>query len=132
MATSSRIFIAFVLQLVATLFALTSWTDPLEGGLAMVIAIILSGIGFAVGRVRLPKFTWISALGAFAFLALFWGLYISEIPVDPRAQFDYQPSDSIRALLSAHMYVAIVFVCAIIFYAIVEFTAYRASKTGDK
>lgn len=132
MNSRSRITIALVTQIVAILFSLTTWTDPLEGGLAMVLAIGLSVVSWIIGRVTIPKFTWITAAASIAFLVLFWSLYIAELPADPASQDTYQPSETIWTLVSVYRVLSVVFICAIVFYAIAQFTARRALRAGDK
>lgn len=132
MTTRTRILIGFIIQLVAVLFSLASWIDPLEGGLAMTLALGLTVLSFIIGRVRLPKFTWITALVGIAFLVGFWALYISEIPADPVAQGIFKPSNTIMTLLSVYTALAIAFICSTVFYAIQQFTEYRRVRTGDK
>lgn len=125
MSTNTRVTIALVLQSIAALFALTTWIDPLEGGLAMVIAVGLTAVSFLIGRVRIPAFTWITALAGIAFLVTFWALYISEIPTDPALQETFQPSDTIRTMVNFYLVVAVAFISSTVFYAVVQFTHRR-------
>jgi hypothetical protein len=132
MKKSTRILVGFIMQLVAVLFSLASWIDPLEGGLAMFIGIGLTVASVIVSRVRIPKFTWITALVGIGFLVTFWALYIAEIPADPAQQMTFTPSDLIMSLLTVYTVLAVAFICSTVFYAIHLFTAMRASKTaGD-
>ncbi len=128
MTKSTRILVGFILQLVAVLFALASWIDPLEGGLAMVIGIGLTVGSYFISRVRLPKFTWITALVGIAFLVAFWALYIAEIPTDPQQQMTFQPSDLIMSMVTVYTVISVAFICSTVFYAIQQFTTMRAAK----
>lgn len=125
MSSRTRVTIAIVLQSIASLFSLTSWVDPLEGGLAMTLGIGFTAASFFVGRVPIPKFTWITALAGIAFLVVFWALYVSEIPANPAEQMTFQPSATIMSLLNFYMVVSIAFICSTIFYAVVQFTTRR-------
>lgn len=133
MSQPVRVTIAQVLQIVAVLFALMCWIDPLEGGVAMTMSIGWSAIAFFVGRIRVPKFAWITASAGIAFLVVFWGIYIAEAPSDPAQMGTYQPSSTILALLWVYRVLAIAFISASIFYAVFQFTERRkALAAGDK
>lgn len=132
MVSRTRLVFAIVIQAVASLFALMSWTDPLEGGLAMVLGILFTAVAYVVGRVRIPRFTWITAIVGVLFLVVFWALYISEVPTDSQAQATFQPSSTIMGLLSVYTVLAVAFIGSTVFYAVILFTTYRNRATGDK
>ena len=132
MKKSTRIALALAVQTVAVLFGLMSWTDPLEGGVAMTLSIGLTAVAFFVGRVPVPKLTWISALAGIAIMVVFWTLYIAEAPTDPSQVDSFQPSQTIFTLLWVYRVASIAYISGVVFYAVVQFTAMRASKvTGD-
>lgn len=122
----SRLSIGLAIQLVAILFSLMSWTDPLEGGVALTLATGITGLAYAVGRVRIPKLTWISSLAGLGIMVLFWVLYIAEIPEDPSQLESFQPSATIMTLLWVYRVASIAFISGVIFYAVLLFTARRA------
>ena len=132
MPKSTRLTIALILQVVAVLFALMSWIDPLEGGVAMVMSIIWTAIAYFVGRVRLPKFTWITAIVGVVFLVAFWGLYLAETPADPSQLQTWMPSSAIMILLRVWQVFAVAFIASSVFYAVIQFTHRRnPSAAGD-
>lgn len=124
----SRLSIGLVVQIVAILFALMSWTDPLEGGVAMTLATGITGFAFAIGRVRIPRLTWISALAGFVLMVVFWTLYIGEIPDDPTALESYEPSATIVTLLWVYRVASIAFLSGVVFYAVLIFSARRSLR----
>lgn len=132
MTLSTRLAIALATQVGAILFSLMSWTDPVNGGFAMALAMGLTAVSWLIGRVPFPRFTWVTATVSAAFLVVFWAVFLAELPADPAEQANYSPSDLIVSMAWAHRILAIVFVCAIVFYAVVQFTARRNAKTGDK
>ena len=132
MKPTTRIQIAMVVQLVAVLFSLMTWTDPLEGGVAMALATGISGFAWIIGKVPLPKFTWISATVGIALMIAFWVFYISEIPADPTEATTFVPSSFLVTLLWIYRVAAVAFISGAVFYLVVQFTALRAGgRSGD-
>lgn len=125
MSKPVRIYIALVLQIIAVLFALMSWIDPLEGGVAMTMSIGWSAIAFFVGRIPVPKFAWITAAACVVFLVVFWSIYLAEIPADTAQMGTYKPSSTILSLLWVYRVLAIAFISGSIFYAVFQFTERR-------
>lgn len=133
MKSTTRIRIGLAVQIIAILFSLMSWTDPLEGGVAMVLAIGVQGFAFAIGRVGIPKLTWMSSAAGVALMIVFWVAYINEVPNDPTQVEAFQPSAAIMALLWAYRVASIAFISGAVFYAVIQFTALRGIKqAGDK
>ena len=132
MKQSTRLTIALVLQVVAVLFSLMTWIDPLEGGVAMVMSIGWTAIAYFVGRVRIPKFTWITALVGVAFLIAFWGLYLADAPADPSQLQTWMPSSFIMILLRVWQVFAVAFIASSVFYLVLQFTYRRSlNAAGD-
>jgi uncharacterized membrane protein HdeD (DUF308 family) len=132
MQKSTRVTIALVLQVVAVLFSLMTWVDPLEGGVAMVMSIGWTAIAYLVGRIPLPKFTWITSLVGIAYLVAFWAIYIAEAPTEPSQVGTYEPSSLIMTLVWIWNVVAVAFIASSVLYAVVQFTSRRALRAaGD-
>lgn len=132
MKPTTRIQIAMVVQLVAVMFSFMTWIDPLEGGVAMALATGISGFAWIIGRVPLPKFTWISATAGLALMVIFWVIYISEIPADPSEATTFVPSTFLLSLLWIYRVAAVAFISGAVFYLVVQFTALRAAgQPGD-
>ena len=132
MKPTTRIQIAMVVQLVAVMFSFMTWIDPLEGGVAMALATGISGFAWIIGRVPLPKFTWISATAGLALMVVFWVIYISEIPADPSEATTFVPSTFLLSLLWIYRVAAVAFISGAVFYLVVQFTALRAAgQPGD-
>lgn len=132
MKPTTRIQIAMVVQLVAILFSFMTWIDPLEGGVAMALATGISGFAWIIGRVPVPKFTWISATAGLGIMIAFWVIYISEIPADPTEVTEFVPSTFLLILLWVYRVAAVAFISGAVFYLVVQFTALRAGRTpGD-
>lgn len=132
MKPTTRIQIAMVIQLVAVMFSFMTWIDPLEGGVAMALATGISGFAWIIGRVPLPKFTWISATAGLALMVIFWVIYISEIPADPSEATTFVPSTFLLSLLWIYRVAAVAFISGAVFYLVVQFTALRAAgQPGD-
>lgn len=127
MKPKTRIAVGLFVQLVSLVLALFSWIDPLEGGAAMVAATLVSGVSYAIGRVRIPKLTWISAVVGLAIMAAFWILYIQEVPPDPSQLTTFMPSTGLLLLLWFFRAASIVFMAGAVFYVVVQFMAFRSA-----
>jgi len=73
-----RLTLALCIALIAVLASLTGWTDPLEGGAAVLFAGLATVIAWLVGRVTIPKLTWISMSATIALAVA----TIAMIPID--------------------------------------------------
>ena len=95
MSSTVRISIALVVQVVAILFALMSWIDPLEGGAAMVLSSGLMAVVLLISRVKMPKLTWITIATGAATIVLFFVFYLAEVPPTVAEQATWKPSETI-------------------------------------
>lgn len=133
MSSTVRISIALVVQVVAILFALMSWIDPLEGGAAMVLSSGLMAVVLLISRVKMPKLTWITIATGAATIVLFFVFYLAEVPPTVAEQATWKPSETIFNLIWVYRVAAVAFLSGVVFYAVVLFTARRSSKSaGDK
>ena len=73
-----RLTLALCIAIIAVLASLTGWTDPLEGGAAVLFAGLATVIAWLVGRVTIPKLTWISMSATIALAVA----TIAMIPID--------------------------------------------------
>jgi len=73
-----RLALALFIALIAVLASLMGWTDPLEGGAAVLFAGLATVIAWLVGRVTIPKLTWISMSATIALAVA----TIAMIPID--------------------------------------------------
>jgi hypothetical protein len=70
----TRRIIAIVLAVLTIPLLVFGLIDPLEGGIALLIAIALGAVVWALARVPLPKLLWISLIATVAIGALTLGL----------------------------------------------------------
>ncbi len=73
-----RLTLALCIAVIAVLVSLGGWTDPLEGGAAVLFAGLATVIAWLVGRVAIPKLTWISISATIALAVA----TIAMIPID--------------------------------------------------
>lgn len=72
----TRRILAIVLAFVTLPFLLFGLIDPLEGGISLLVAIVLGVVIWAVARVPVPKLLWISLIATMALGALTLGIAI--------------------------------------------------------
>lgn len=130
MNSTVRITIALVLQFVAVLLSLSGWIDALEGGAAVMGAGIIVAIVWLIGRVRIPRLTWISTIATFLFAIITIVVAVNEW--DPVHQ-----TGTVNGLASAMNWVyragAIAVMSGMVFYVIKIWQALNAAKSaGDK
>ena len=115
-----RLTIALLIQIVAILFSLIGWVDALEGGAAVVIVALLTVAAWTVGRVRIPKLTWISLVSAIVLSIATVGLLLATYdPAASDAQFANNPmSGTISALNIAFRVAAVAVIAGSVFYAV--------------
>ena len=70
----TRRIIAIVLAFIALPLLVFGLIDPLEGGIALLAAVALGVVVWALARVRLPELLWISLIVTVAIGALTLGL----------------------------------------------------------
>ena len=75
----TRRIIAIVLAFVTLPFLVFGLIDPLEGGIALLVAIVLGVVVWALARVPLPKLLWIALIATVAIGALTLGIAIFTI-----------------------------------------------------
>jgi hypothetical protein len=75
----TRRVIAIVLAFVALPLVLFGLIDPLEGGISLLVAIVLGIVIWALARVPIPKLLWISLIATVALGALTLGLAILNL-----------------------------------------------------
>ncbi|MGN6273157.1 MAG: hypothetical protein ACTHMQ_08710 [Protaetiibacter sp.] len=76
----TRRIIAVALAVLALPLLVLGLIDPLEGGVALLVAIAIGVVVWALSRVRLPALLWISLLATVAIGALTIGLAVVESP----------------------------------------------------
>ena len=81
-----RLLIALILQIVAVLFSFFTWIDPLEGGAAVLMVALITVAVRLIGKVRLPRLTWISLATAFAIAVVTIVIVTSRIEVTPSGE----------------------------------------------
>jgi hypothetical protein len=125
---SIRLLIAGAVQVVSFLFSLLGWIDPLEGGSAIAMSALVMGVSFLIGRVRIPKLTWMSVAATLALAATIVGLVIASAPTTGTAgvQTTAQIPDYIRALLWVYEAGSVAVMAGQAFYAVRIFAARRA------
>ena len=96
----NRLAVAMIVQIIAVLFSLMGWIDPLEGGTAVFIVGLLTVTAWAIGRVTIPRLTWISITATLGLAVLIIALLLSQAPTDPsQLNGAVQVSAEIHALL---------------------------------
>lgn len=115
-----RLTIALVIQIVAILFSLRGWIDALQGGLAVVAVLLLTVTARLVGRVAIPKLTWISLTAAtVCSIATVSLLVYAYDPLASDSQFAESPfSSTISGLNIAFRVTAVAVIAGTVFYAI--------------
>lgn len=76
----TRRIVAIVLAFIALPLLALGLIDPLEGGIALLAAIVIGVVIWAFARVRLPALLWVSLILTVAVGALTIGLAILENP----------------------------------------------------
>jgi len=115
-----RLTIALVIQIIAILFSLRGWIDALQGGIAVVIVLILTMAARFVGRVTIPKLTWISLTAAIVCsIATVSLLVYAYDPLASDSQFaESQFSSTISGLNIAFRVASVAVIAGTVFYAI--------------
>lgn len=115
-----RLTIALVIQLIAILFSLMGWVDALQGGAAVVMVALLTIVVRVVGRVNIPKLTWMSLVAAIVLsIATVSLLVIAYDPLASDSQFANSPySPAIEALNIAFRVAAVAVIAGSVFYAV--------------
>lgn len=116
----ARLTVALVVQILAGMFSLLGWVDALEGGLAVVIAALVTVAARLIGKVPVPRFTWISLVATIALSFTTIGLLLAA--VDPSAvgdQFANNPlTPAIQTLSMIYRVGAVAVIAGTIFYAV--------------
>jgi hypothetical protein len=125
---SIRLLIAGAVQVVSFLFSLLGWMDPLEGGSAVAMSALVMGVSYLIGRVRIPKLTWISVAATLALAATIVGMILAAAPATgpTGGQATAQIPDYIRALLWVYEAGSVAVMAGQAFYAVRIFAARRA------
>ena len=115
-----RLTIALVIQIIAILFSLRGWVDALQGGIAVLIVLLLTVAARLVGRVAIPKLTWISLTAAIVCsIATVSLLVYSYDPMASDRQFADSPfSSTISGLNIAFRVTAVAVIAGTVFYAV--------------
>jgi hypothetical protein len=115
-----RLTIALIIQIIAILFSLRGWIDALQGGIAVVIVLILTMAARLVGRVTIPKLTWISLTAAIVCsIATVSLLVYAYDPLASDSQFaESQFSSTISGLNIAFRVASVAVIAGTVFYAI--------------
>jgi len=115
-----RLTIALVIQIIAILFSLRGWIDALQGGIAVVIVLLLTVAARLVGRVAIPKLTSISLTAAtVCSIATVSLLVYAYDPLASDRQFAESPfSSTISGLNIAFRVTAVAVIAGTVFYAI--------------
>ena len=115
-----RLTIALVIQIIAILFSLRGWIDALQGGIAVVIVLLLTVAARLVGRVAIPKLTSISLTAAtVCSIATVSLLVYAYDPLASDSQFAESPfSSTISGLNIAFRVTAVAVIAGTVFYTI--------------
>ena len=125
-----RLTIALVIQIIAILFSLRGWGDAGPGGVAIVIVLLLTIASRLVGRVAIPKLTWISLTAAIVCSVATVSLAVYAYdPLAPAGQSaESQFSSTISGLNIAFIVAAVAVIAGTVFYAIKIVDTIRREK----
>jgi hypothetical protein len=115
-----RLTIALVIQIIAILFSLRGWIDALQGGIAVVIVLLFTIAARLVGRVAIPKLTWISLTAAIVCSVATVSLLVYAYdPLASDSQFaESQFSSTISGLNIVFRVTSVAVIAGTVFYAI--------------
>ena len=115
-----RLTIALFIQIIAVLFSLTGWVDALQGGAAIVMVLLLTITTRLIGRVAIPKLTWISLAAAIILSVATVSLLVYAYdPLAGDSQFANSPfTPAIDALNIVFRAAAVAVIAGTVFYAI--------------
>ncbi len=127
-----RLTIALVIQIIAILFSLRGWVDALQGGIAVLIVLLLTVAARLVGRVAIPKLTWISLTAAIVCsIATVSLLVYAYDPLASDSQFAESPfSSTISGLNIAFRVTAVAVIAGTVFYAVKIVDTIRREKNS--
>lgn len=80
----TRRIIAIVVAIAAVPLVVLGLIDPLEGGIALLGAIVLGLIAWLLSRVPVPRLAWIAAAATVVVGAVTIALAVADIPIDPQ------------------------------------------------
>jgi hypothetical protein len=83
MTLRARLVSAIVVLAIAVLLLVLALIDPLEGGIALLVGIVLLVVVLSLSRVAVPKLLWISVALAVALGATILSLVIFATPAAP-------------------------------------------------
>jgi hypothetical protein len=125
----TRLLIAMFVQIIAVLFSLMGWIDPLEGGTAVFIVGLLTVVAWAIGRVRIPRLTWISIVSALGIAVLTIALWLSQAQIDPnQLSGATEVSFEVRALLWLYLAASVAVIAGAVFNVITIALARRSTS----
>ncbi len=128
-----RLLIAGVIQILAFLFSLGGWMDPLEGGTAVVFSALVMGVAFVIGRVRIPRLTWISLVATVGLAVLIIVMVVAGAPTVMEPSETAQAANPMPPVVIALVWVyeagSVSVMAGQAFYAVKIFAARRALTT---
>lgn len=78
----ARQIIGLLLAIVALPFLVLGLIDPLEGGIALIVGLLLGVAGWLISKVPVPRFTWIALAATIAVGALTLVLALTLPPIE--------------------------------------------------
>lgn len=79
----ARQIIGLLLAIVALPFLVLGLIDPLEGGIALIVGLLLGVAVWLISKVPVPRFTWIALAATIAVGALTLVLTLPPVEVGP-------------------------------------------------
>ncbi len=121
-----RRIIAIVVAFVALPLLLLGLIDPLEGGLALLAAIVLGFVVWLLSRVRIPKLAWISMIATVVIGAIVLIIAITKVPVPDASGTVVSPlSGGILGLLWVYRLGVLVTLAGAVLYVVRLFQSLR-------
>lgn len=122
----TRTIAALVLAVLALPLLILGLIDPLEGGLALIAAIVLGVIVRLLSREPFPRFTWISVLTALGIGALVLGIALLRVPqAGPDGSVPSPLSGGLVALLWVYRVAVLVAIAGAVVYVLRVIRAVR-------
>ena len=128
----TRRIIAVALAVLALPLLVLGLVDPLEGGIALLAAIAIGVVAWALSRVRPPALLWISLLATVAVGALTLGLAVIENPPGSEGGSAANPIFPLIALLWAWRAGVLVVVAGAILYLARLFRSLQTSTSTEQ
>ncbi|HEX6954914.1 MAG TPA: hypothetical protein VF156_08550 [Agromyces sp.] len=126
----TRRIVAVVLAVITVPLLVFGLIDPLEGGIALLVAILLGVVVWALARVPVPRLLWISLIATVAIGALTLGLAFLDVEDASGSGTAANPMLPLAALLWVWRAGVLVVLAGAILYIVRLVRSLRASRAA--